>query len=316
MSRARKESGTVEIIHSSFIDLLFGAFGAFVFLMIVYVIYTMQLTPEKLKNAIDEVTQKNQQLQEELKGYNDLKKKYNKLSGELDDINKKKHHLEDKYNEAKKKQHDLEIFIVQLNKDKKILSDKLKKLENAKKNIVIILDENKKLKTKIEKLKIILVDNRTKLSDMRKKIDGLRDSITKLTNDKKTEKKNQLKDWFKYLFFAVLFILGSELSAALTSLEINRGHQILAEDGAELVFVAEKNIWEIHGGNSDTIDKRRRNRQFFAGLRTILWVSILVAAYIFSIKMLNINISILWMLGISVMLYIYLRFRFNLLPTK
>ncbi len=306
MSRSRRGAGTVEIIHSSFIDLLFGAFGAFVFLMIVYVIYTMQLTPEKVKDIIDKVTQQNQQLQEELKDYKNIKERYHQLEQKLQDTEKEKTDLEGKYSKSQKEIHDLQSLIIELKDENNSISKELTKFKDAQKNILVIMDENNTLKTKIDELNTIIITIKGELKEARGRL--------AILEKKKTEKKNHLKEWFKYLFFAVLFILGSELSAALTSLEINRGHQILAEDGAELAFVAEKNIWEIRGGNSETLDKRQKNRQFFAGLRTILWVSILIASYIFSIKMLHIDISILWMIGISALLYIYLRFRFNLLP--
>ena len=44
MARIRR-SGAVEIVHSSFIDLLFGVFGAFIFIMITYVIMTLKPDP-------------------------------------------------------------------------------------------------------------------------------------------------------------------------------------------------------------------------------------------------------------------------------
>jgi|GEM_PF-6081878 len=301
MSRKRKESGTVEIIHSSFIDLLFGAFGAFVFLMIVYVIYTMQLTPKKLKETIDKVTKENQQLQEKLKDYEELKKENKNIKAAIKQVRKENQKLEDQCINLQKNQHELECKIDSLKHEKEGIQKKLDKLKRDKENINKILQDKANLEGKLKEVTKKLIVIKGELDTLKKN---------------KPEKKNTLKEWFKYLFFAIMFIFGSELSQALLALQNQMDNEILAKDDAKLVFDAAKNAWFIQGGKFDTNEKIQANQQVFAILRTILWVSILISAYFFSIKMLHININIFLMFGISAILYVYLRFRFRLLPIK
>ncbi len=58
----RKKDREVSIVHFSFFDLLFGAFGAFVFLMIVQVISTLNLIDADIQEMIDNLVQEKQGL--------------------------------------------------------------------------------------------------------------------------------------------------------------------------------------------------------------------------------------------------------------
>lgn len=61
MARTRKER-EANIIHFSFFDLLFGAFGAFVFLMIMQVISTLNMVEPGVQKLVDETVKEKKQL--------------------------------------------------------------------------------------------------------------------------------------------------------------------------------------------------------------------------------------------------------------
>lgn len=71
MARPRKDR-EINIIHFSFFDLLFGAFGAFVFLMIMQVLASMNLVDADVRQIVDKTVQEKNQLKQELLKYQQL----------------------------------------------------------------------------------------------------------------------------------------------------------------------------------------------------------------------------------------------------
>lgn len=71
MARPRKDR-EINIIHFSFFDLLFGAFGAFVFLMIMQVLASMNLVDADVRQIVDKTVQEKNQLKQELLKYQRL----------------------------------------------------------------------------------------------------------------------------------------------------------------------------------------------------------------------------------------------------
>ncbi len=65
MARVKKER-EAQIIHFSFFDLLFGAFGAFVFLMIMQVLSTINLVDVDFRQAFDQLVQDKNSLTQEV----------------------------------------------------------------------------------------------------------------------------------------------------------------------------------------------------------------------------------------------------------
>jgi hypothetical protein len=65
MARVKKDREP-QVIHFSFFDVLFGAFGAFVFLMIMQVISSLNLVDLDVRRVIDEAVQERNALREEL----------------------------------------------------------------------------------------------------------------------------------------------------------------------------------------------------------------------------------------------------------
>lgn len=91
MARQKKER-EVSIVHFSFFDLLFGAFGAFVFLMIMQVISTLNMVDVNIQKLVDDTVKEKVTLTKKLekyKGtdllYKNLQQRYANL---MDDRNK------------------------------------------------------------------------------------------------------------------------------------------------------------------------------------------------------------------------------------
>ncbi len=308
MARARRGTGTVEIIHSSFIDLLFGAFGAFVFLMIAYVIYTMQLTPEHLREAINKTAEENQELKTKLKDYENLEESYLKIKEEAVDLRRENQEFKRNYNELQKELQNMEDQIAALSDENIGLKTKLNELKEASRNLDKIVKENGKLQNELDNAK-------KELGTLKERLAEVQEELLECQEDCGGNPPTLL-DWFKYLFFAVLFIIGSELSAVLSKIQNEKEKQILAEGGAKVVFNPENNKYYIEGGGVETIEKIQQNQKIFAAWRTILWVGIFIVSFIFAFKVLHISKHVLiWMAVSSIALYLfYLKGRFNLLP--
>lgn len=75
----QKKNRDVSIVHFSFFDLLFGAFGAFVFLMIMQVISTLNLVDIDLQNVIDESVREKQALRRKLENFQGIEARYDNL---------------------------------------------------------------------------------------------------------------------------------------------------------------------------------------------------------------------------------------------
>lgn len=67
-----KKNREANIIHFSFFDLLFGAFGAFVFLMIMQVLSTLNMVDKDIQKVVDETVQENAALKTELVKYKEI----------------------------------------------------------------------------------------------------------------------------------------------------------------------------------------------------------------------------------------------------
>jgi hypothetical protein len=75
MPRVRRNRD-IQLIHFSFFDLLFGAFGAFIFLMLMHVIRTISLVDIDLQKAFDELIVEKNALSTEMVGYKDKLRNY------------------------------------------------------------------------------------------------------------------------------------------------------------------------------------------------------------------------------------------------
>lgn len=99
MARQKKER-EVSIIHFSFFDLLFGAFGAFVFLMIMQVISTLNMVDVDMQKLVDDTAQEKVTLKNELEKYKDtdllfkgLQQQYSQLTDEQQKLIREKEQI-------------------------------------------------------------------------------------------------------------------------------------------------------------------------------------------------------------------------------
>ena len=110
-----KKNREINIVHFSFFDLLFGAFGAFVFLMIMQVISTLNLVDVDIQNLVDETVQEKVALAKELEQYketnqllHDLQQQYDQILDERKGLIQERQQLLDKNGEIAEKMAALE----------------------------------------------------------------------------------------------------------------------------------------------------------------------------------------------------------------
>ncbi len=299
---------SVEIVHSSFIDLLFGAFGAFVLIMVIYVIITMnmKMLPDEVKNIVDKYATANRKLQAQVQ---DLKEK-----------------TEDRD---------------RLRKQNVILIQKLKTtqedLDKTQKQLVSASDQVKKLKSEIDKIKkdmagtYVLIDKIQKLKGEKAEIDKkyrkavgengklknkikiLTDKICGIQTRLKKGQRSTAHEWLKYLFLLFLYILASELCFLFSRMEQAGRMAILREDGAELAFDPVNNTWVIRGGKPDTVEKLNKVSQHYTVLRTLVWVGIMAAGGYYLVRYIGMSVKDIWIPAtVAIFMYAYLRKRFDL----
>jgi len=81
-----KKNREASIVHFSFFDLLFGAFGAFVFLMIMQVLSTLNMVDVDIQNVVDEAVQEKIALKKELEKYQEIDHSLQNLQQQYDQI--------------------------------------------------------------------------------------------------------------------------------------------------------------------------------------------------------------------------------------
>ena len=120
MARQKKERD-VSIVHFSFFDLLFGAFGAFVFLMIMQVISTLNMVDVDIQKLVDDTVQEKVTLTKELEKYKDtdlqfkgLQQQYSQLADEQENLLREKEQISAKAanteTQAAALQRELDVF--------------------------------------------------------------------------------------------------------------------------------------------------------------------------------------------------------------
>ncbi len=98
-----KKDREAQLIHFSFFDILFGAFGAFVFLMLMQIIKTMQFVDIDIQKSFDEVVAEKNQLAAQVEHYKErenayleLEKRYQEVSSKLSSVRKTNSQLQAK----------------------------------------------------------------------------------------------------------------------------------------------------------------------------------------------------------------------------
>jgi regulator of replication initiation timing len=152
VARQKKER-EVSIVHFSFFDLLFGAFGAFVFLMILQVISTLNLVDVDIQKLVDDTVQEKVVLTKELEKYKEtdlslknLQQQYSQLMDDQKKIIQEKEQIFDKAANFETQAGSLQRELDSL---KKYQTTAQKKGEE----INALQEENKKLGASLDKAK-------------------------------------------------------------------------------------------------------------------------------------------------------------------
>lgn len=109
-----KKNREISIVHFSFFDLLFGAFGAFVFLMIMQVLSTLNLVDADIQTLVDRTVQKNTELTKELERFKGAHEKLTSLQHQYAQANDERKSLIRQNELLEKQRRSLEAKMVSL----------------------------------------------------------------------------------------------------------------------------------------------------------------------------------------------------------
>ena len=144
-----KKNREVSIVHFSFFDLLFGAFGAFVFLMIMQVLATLNMVDVDIQKVVDEAVQEKVDLEKELEKYKDIDQSLKNLQQQNEQI------MADRGKIIKEKDK-LTREIIQLESKLNATEEKIEALTEFKQEVEqkgdlvkTLEDENRKLEQKL-----------------------------------------------------------------------------------------------------------------------------------------------------------------------
>jgi len=150
VARQKKER-EVSIVHFSFFDLLFGAFGAFVFLMIVQVISTLNLVDVDIQKLVDDTVQEKVTLTKELERYKEtdllfknLQQQHSQLMDDRKKLIQEKEQISDKAGNLSTRVGSLQRQLGSLKKYQKTAQKKgevIKALEQENKRLGTSLDK-------------------------------------------------------------------------------------------------------------------------------------------------------------------------------
>lgn len=153
MARPKKDR-EINIVHFSFFDLLFGAFGAFIFLMIMQVISTINMVDIDIQKLVDQTIREKSALSARLKEFQDMERRLQDLQVQYDRLLTENESLTA---EAKNLRRNLTDMSEELN----ALREFRKKAVNRDNIIKLLEEKNSKLvqelKTANEKLAAISV---------------------------------------------------------------------------------------------------------------------------------------------------------------
>jgi hypothetical protein len=148
-----KKDRELNIIHFSFFDLLFGAFGAFVFLMIIQVITSLNMVDQKIQDMVNQLITDKTELQKELVGYQEVKAQLNEAVSsttglqERLDRERQEHEKLDKLHDEKTLERD------QLFEKNTLLQSQIESLQNNLDNLSKINESNAEVQQQIISLR-------------------------------------------------------------------------------------------------------------------------------------------------------------------
>lgn len=186
MARRKKER-EINIVHFSFFDLLFGAFGAFVFLMILHVISSLNLVDADIQKMVDETVQEKNLLKKELNQYKEKEELLVNLQQQYNHILDERKKLLSELEELSKKNTQLETGISSLKRE-------LDSTDKYKNEIKKKEELQKKLEKEIEVLQHEKLKSEGKIADFASKFKAFNREITSLKQFKeKVQKKGDIK---------------------------------------------------------------------------------------------------------------------------
>ena len=349
MARIRN-SRSVEIVHSSFIDLLFGAFGAFVFIMITYVILTMNLTPDEVKGVIDKYANANKTLTEkvenlggkvaqltaQVKDKQKVEDENRKLKEDLTQARQTAAKAKGEAEQARQEAANAEKMAGKYKEEKEkaeqriaALEGKIKEMQpppsadDASERIAQLEGQLADVKGQVDKLGR---DNKAlnqKNKALNQKNEALKNKLAAYERQKKKSptpaenlegKQGTVHAWLKYLFLLFLYILGSELSAAISRGQSSSLQNLFKRHNIQELVDHSTGERKFVGLNEAVVNQVTGMIRKFKISRTLLWLAIIVGAGVYLVKVMQMSLANIWIPAtIAIVLYAYLRKRFDLL---
>lgn len=150
MARQKKER-EVSIVHFSFFDLLFGAFGAFVFLMIMQVISTLNLVDVDIQKLVDDTVQEKVTLTKELERYKETDLLFKNLQQQHSQLMDDRKKLAQEKEQISDKAGNLETRVGSIQRELDSLKKYQKTAQKKGEAIKVLEEENKRLGASLDK---------------------------------------------------------------------------------------------------------------------------------------------------------------------
>lgn len=244
MARQKKDR-EVSIVHFSFFDLLFGAFGAFVFLMIMQVISTLNLVDVDIQKLVDDTVQEKVALSKELEKYKETDQKLKSLQQQFDQLMDMRKILVQKSEQLAEKNSELVAELKSLRKEIQTLDalkDEAKKKETLRKELVQKIEKLDQEKQQLDQKNAML---ETSMASLKQEIDSLKAFKAKIAKQgdlhKVLEKENQALKNDKNRLAQEKTRLESQLAAARKKIsDLNQFKQNVAQKGDVLKALEEE----------------------------------------------------------------------------
>jgi len=233
----QKKNREINIVHFSFFDLLFGAFGAFVFLMIMQVLSNMNTVSMDVQKMFDKVVHEKQALKNELEKHRDSDQQLKNLRQQYDQALSERKGLLEGTRNLQTKNEDLQNRLSSLEGklgDVKGLQEELKRREGIQKALE---EETSRLKGDNERLG----NENTRLSGSLSRLQKESGDF-KAAEEEKRKLEKALADAKQKLDAAKAVPLAIKSKSFPTLMTDENVHLALAAEGGALPYT-----WELTG---------------------------------------------------------------------
>lgn len=141
----QKKNREVSIVHFSFFDLLFGAFGAFVFLMIMQVLSTLNLVDVDIQKLVDQTVKEKAALSDELDRFKDMDRSFKILQQQYDQVMEERKKFVQEKEERELQNRQLEAKLSAAQEKVASLSQLTEKMEKKGDMLKALEEENRRL---------------------------------------------------------------------------------------------------------------------------------------------------------------------------